>query len=73
METKIFENYEEFSNREDERINGVTLDFLEENNIDLESLNLANCEKCFNCKNCENCENCYNCDNFKNSSNLIKI
>ena len=63
METKIFKNYEEFLNREDKRLNGVSLDFLEENKIDLDSLNSTNCESCWNCYNCENCENCRNCKN----------
>ena len=40
METKIFKNYEDFLRREDKSINGVTLAFLEENKINLDSLNL---------------------------------
>ena len=56
MKTKIFKNYEDFLNREDKRINGVTLAFLRENNIDLDSLSLNNCEGCYNCYNYDDCE-----------------
>ena len=69
METKIYQNYEDFLNREDKRTNGVTEDFLEENKIDLDSLNLTNCENCFNCGNCENCWNCKNCKDCWNCKN----
>ena len=75
METKIYQNYADFLRREEKRLNGVTLAFLEENNIDLESLNLTNCEGCFNCINCEscfNCEDCKNCDNCGDCKNCIK-
>ena len=69
METKVYQNYADFLSREDEKANGVTLDFLEENNINLNNLDLTNCEGCFNCVNCDDCDNCYdcrNCDNCKN-------
>ena len=58
METKIFKDYEDFLNREDKKINGVTLSFLEKNKINLKELKLTNCEGCFNCNNCNYCDNC---------------
>ena len=72
METKIFKNYEDFLRRKDKRINGVTLAFLEENKIDLDSLNLVDCEGCYNCKNCYKCKNCVNCENCERWDNLVK-
>ena len=47
METKIFKNYEDFLNREDKKINGVTLAFLEKNKINFQHLHSTNCEKYF--------------------------
>ena len=72
METKIYKNYQDFFSREDKRINGVTLSFLEENNINLDDLNLTSCEGCFNCVNCESCRKCYNCGNCYNCENCEK-
>ena len=72
METKIFKNYEDFLNREDKRINGVTPDFLKENNTNLKDLNLTNCEGCFNCDNCFNCFNCEDCVDCRNCDNCKK-
>ena len=69
METKIYENYQDFLNREDKKMNGVTLAFLEENNINLNGLNLTNCESCFNCVNCRKCNNCRNCEKCENCDN----
>ena len=69
MGTKIYESYRAFLNREDKKTNGVTLFFLEENNINLDDLNLTNCEGCFNCINCESCFNCVDCENCRNCRN----
>lgn len=70
METKIFKNYEEFFKREDIGINGVTKEFAEKHNINLEededNYGCWNCLRCGDTAYANNCTNCSNCDNCKN-------
>ena len=43
---QIFKNYNKFNKREDKTINGVTQQFLIDNNLTLETLNLIICINC---------------------------
>ena len=58
---QIFKDYDEFCNREDKAINGVTQEFLDHFKITLNGLNVINCEGCWNCEDCEDCKECINC------------
>ena len=82
MKTKIFESYEDFLNREDKNINGVSEefaakypDFEEQNDTNTGCWNCYNCLNCYNCVNCYACESCsscsssYLCDAAKNRKN----
>jgi len=66
---QIFENYEEFCNRKDKTINGVSQQFLDGNNRTLETLNLRYCMGCYNCYECFNCDDCIYCVKCKNCKN----
>jgi len=46
---QIFKNHDEYLKREDSSVNGVSQEFLEANQITLESLILVNCISCWNC------------------------
>jgi len=63
---QIFKSYEEFLQREDKSINGVSQEYLDYNNLTLETLNLINCEQCWNCYECENCWRGYSLTRVKN-------
>ena len=64
METKIYQNYEDFLSREDKKTNGVTLAFLEENKINLKELKDKHCKACNNKTDLKNNKHLY----FKLSS-----
>jgi len=49
---QIFKDYEKFLQREDKSINGVSQEFLDDNNLTLETLNLIDCVGCFDCHLC---------------------
>ena len=69
--TEIFEAYENFLNRSDRKVNGVSPEFAEKN-PDYAKDNATNtgcwncesccsCKSCNSCKYCESCESCYSC------------
>lgn len=62
MDVEIFKNYSEFLNRPYESINGVTQEFLNDNNLTLDDVNLVDCFGCWNCQNCLNCDYCEYCE-----------
>jgi len=54
--TLIFNSYEEFSNRPDKSINGVSTQFaLTYTNFIGQNLTNNGCYNCVNCTNCTNC------------------
>ena len=72
---QIFKDYDEFLNRSDKSVNGVTQKFLDENYLILEHLQLKNCIgcfNCFNCKDCINCKDCLNCEDCKDCNHQVK-
>lgn len=62
-QTQIFENYKEFLNRKDKKLNGVSQAFADENPT-YEQQNESNvgCYNCIGCTNCRTCVNCEFCD-----------
>ena len=68
---QIFKDYDEFCNREDKSVNGVSQHFLSQKNRALETINLNNCEGCWECKDCENCRDCVKCYDCKNCDNCF--
>ena len=64
MKTEIFKCYEDFKNRDDKTINGVTLEFsirFPDSLTDTGNLNCWNCNSCTNCISCTNCYSCTKC------------
>lgn len=59
MSTQIFISFEEFQEREDKTVNGVSSEFAEAN-PDWQKDNESN-EGCWNCSNCYDCSDCYSC------------
>lgn len=73
MNVEIFENMDEFNNRPDKSINGVTKEFLDDYNLTLSVYNEVYSETltgCFNCFDCDELEDCYFCTRCENSKNL---
>lgn len=62
MNVEIFKDCEEFYNREDKYINGVSEEFLSDNDLTLDNVNLVDCIGCWNCANCINCDYCEYCE-----------
>ena len=62
MKTKIFKSYEDFLNRADKEVNGVSEDFAAKH-PDYEKQNDTNigCWNCYDCHYCEFCEYCESC------------
>ena len=65
MKTKIFKSYEDFLNREDRSINGVSKDFAAKH-PDFKKQNETNtgcwnCHSCYYCFDCNSCDSCYSC------------
>ena len=75
---RIYRDYEDFQNRLDKNINGVTQDFYDSNRgkISLPNSygcwNCNKCNNCYDCVNCYNCEVCLGCENCKNCIGLIE-
>lgn len=67
MKTQIFKSYEDFLQREDKLINGVSERFAEKH-PNWQEMNSSNkgCWNCVNCTNCTNCTDCTSCDNCTN-------
>jgi hypothetical protein len=59
MKTLIFNSYNEFLNRPDKLINGVSQDFANEN-PKYEAMNETN-KACWNCRYCSDCSDCSSC------------
>ena len=67
--TEIFNSYEEFLNRPDKSINGISINFaLKYPNYEKDNETNNNCYNCLNCNNCINCDYCINCSYCTNSS-----
>lgn len=71
MKIEIFKDYEEFKNRYDKSINGVSQQFLDDNSLTLDNVNLVDCVGCWNCQNCLNCINCEDCNYSVSLNNAI--
>ena len=69
--TRIYETYEDFKNREDKTINGVSKDFAI-NYPNYEEMNETN-KGCWNCSCCSNCVDCEGCDGLDNIKNFKPI
>ena len=72
MNVQIFKNYEEFLQRQDKTINGVSEEWLDDYGLTFDDIKLINCEGLWNCDNCEGCINCENCFNCLNCTYCIK-
>lgn len=82
MITLIFESLEDFENREDKSVNGVSLkvagsnpNFEEENSTNEGCWNSVNCRHCVECKECVDCSFCEECIESQgcvHSENLLK-
>jgi len=74
MKTQVFKNYEEFLNRKDKKINGVSEDWMKiymsmyEKEYDYQKDNSTNvgCWDCIDCTNCIGCDTCSKCENCNN-------
>jgi len=69
MKTQIFKNYQEFTRRENESVNGVSQDFVDkmkknDSYYDYQDDNETNtgCWNCYNCTHCLNCVECIECN-----------
>ena len=60
MNTKIFKSYDEFLNRKDKSLNGVSEGF-SKNNPNYLIENKTNVG-CWNCSHCDDCSGCFDCD-----------
>ncbi len=65
MKTEIYKSYEEFLEREDKELNGVSVGF-SKNNQDYVKQNETNegcwnCQGCYYCYDCSYCSYCYDC------------
>jgi uncharacterized protein YjbI with pentapeptide repeats len=71
---KIFKNFDEFKNRANKRINGVSPEFAKKHpNYQEDNLYNLGCWNCTNCKYCIDCDSCTNLDkclNYTNASNI---
>lgn len=64
MTTIVFENLEEFRNREDKTINGVTQEFADAHpgwDAELGNTGCWNCDSCYSCGTCSDCRACRDC------------
>jgi hypothetical protein len=68
MKTKVFKSYEDFLNREDKTLNGVTEEFFEAYKSGIYD---SDNEGCWNCKSCSDCVGCVNCRDCQSSTNCI--
>jgi len=67
--TQIYDSYEDFLNRADKSLNGVSQFFAncnpnyeEQNKTNKGCWDCHNCEKCSECVSCNFCEDCSNCN-----------
>ena len=67
MKTLVFESHEEFINRKDKDVNGVSAQFAK-NHPDFEKENETNrgCWNCSDCSGCFRCSNCSGCSDYTN-------
>ena len=75
MKTRIYNNYEQFTEREDKQTNGVSEAHAKEH-IDYKYYNIYNkgcwnCEYCSNCTNCKDCKDCILCVGCLGCENLV--
>jgi len=65
MDTKIFKSYDEFLNRKDKNLNGVSEGFSKNNpNYLIENktnVGCWNCSDCYDCSHCDDCSDCSGC------------
>jgi len=66
--TQIFETYDQFQNRKDKSVNGVSPEFAraypnwrQMNETNAGCWNCVNCKGCSDCINCDRCNDCVNC------------
>ena len=71
MKTQIFKNYEDFLNRKDREINGITKEFAEEHKINLDE-DRGN-DGCWNCSDCSDCHDCYDCSRCHDCSDCSRL
>lgn len=69
METRIFEDYISFLQREDKALNGVDSEHAAKNPGWDEELGNSGCWNCSKCTECYRCENCLDCDKCVDCSN----
>ncbi len=71
---KIFKNFDEFKNRANKKINGVSPEFAKKHpNYQKDNLYNLGCWNCTNCKYCIDCDSCTDLDkclNYTNASNI---
>ncbi len=70
MNTEIFENYQDFCNRSDKTLNGVSAEFARRNpNFKKDNKTNEGCWNCLNCRACLNCSDCSEMTGKKNKNN----
>jgi len=74
MKTQIFKTYQDFINRKDKKINGVSVVFSEDNPDFIEQ-NKTNkgCWNCSGCYDCSDCSGCYDCYDKKISIKHVVV
>ena len=68
MKTAVFKDYEDFLQRDDRTLNGVSLEFAEahpdyeqKNATNTGCWNCSDCSRCWNCSHCSHCSDCSRC------------
>jgi len=71
MNTQIFKNYDDFFERQEKIINGVSPEFAEKfpNYAEMNQTNTGcwdcyNCTECYGCRNCIECQDCIRCNDL---------
>lgn len=66
--TQIFKTFEDFLNRKDKAVNGVSAafavahpDYLKDNESNTGCWNCVNCSDCRSCAHCSDCRSCAHC------------
>jgi hypothetical protein len=74
MKTEIFESYEDFVNREDKSVNGVSPEYAG-NHPDYELMNESNvgCWNCVACTECVDCVRCYACHGITGMNDAWRV
>ena len=80
FKTEISKSYEDFLNRPDKNVNGVSPEFAkknpdweEDNATNTGCWNCKSCDSCYFCKSCYSCNSCDSCKSCKSYYYDIKL